>query len=77
MSLEALIHPLPKLSYSEQGSLEVGTSYRMMLNDKFSSPEHSGPTDVVSFLGILDEEENDMIKRDVFEQISGLIKLLK
>ncbi len=44
------------------------------LNEKFSSPEHAGPADIVSFLELYDEEEISMIRRDAFEQISSLIQ---
>lgn len=47
------------------------------LKDKFSSPEHAGPADVVSFLELYDEEEISMIKRDTYEQIVSLIEFLK
>jgi len=47
------------------------------LDEKFSSPEHAGPTDIVSFLEIYDDEEISMTKRDAYEQIAGLIELLR
>lgn len=47
------------------------------LDEKFFSPEHSGPTDIVSFLEIYDDEEISMTKRDAYEQIAGLIELLR
>ena len=39
--------------------------------------EHAGPTDIISFLEIYDYEEISITKRDVYEQIAGLIKLLR
>lgn len=67
------------LSNEFQAFLKVGLVNEMLenLNDKFSSPEHAGPADIVSFLEIYDEEEINMIKRDAFEQIASLIELLR
>ena len=47
------------------------------LEDKFASEYHAGPTDVVIFEDILDEEEADMLRRDAFEQVQALIKNIK
>jgi hypothetical protein len=47
------------------------------LAEKFSSPEHAGPADIVSFLEIHDEDEISMVKRDAYEQIANLIELLR
>jgi hypothetical protein len=47
------------------------------LKEKFLSPEHSGPADIVSFLELYDEEEIEMHKRDAFEQVSSMIEFLK
>lgn len=59
--------------------LERGLVKEMIekLNEKFSSPEHSGPTDVVLFLELIDEEEIEMMKRDVFEHVNQLITKLR
>lgn len=68
-----------ELANEFQAFLKFGLVNEMFekLNDKFSSPEHAGPVDVVSFLEIYDEEEISMIKRDAFEQIASLIELLR
>lgn len=47
------------------------------LQSKFASPEHAGPVDVASFLGLEGEEEIEMRQRDAFEQISALLDLLE
>lgn len=47
------------------------------LKEKFSSPEHAGPVDVVSFLEIYEQEEIEMVKRDTFEHINRLVELLE
>lgn len=46
------------------------------LTGKFASADHAGPKDVVDFLGLDDDEEIEMIKRDVFEQIQALLRLI-
>ena len=68
-----------ELANEFQAFLKFGLVNEMLnkLNDKFSSPEHAGPADIVSFLEIYDEEEINMIKRDAFEQIASLIELLR
>lgn len=43
------------------------------LSEKFASPDHTGPTDIVNFLGISDEEEADRIKQDAFQKVKYLI----
>ncbi|AIQ10770.1 hypothetical protein PDUR_01055 [Paenibacillus durus] len=46
------------------------------LKEKFESPEHAGPVDIVSFLEVYDDEEIDMVKRDSFEQVNRLLGLI-
>jgi len=46
------------------------------LTDKFASENHAGPADVADFMDILDEEEIAMTRRDAYEQIKALIKLI-
>lgn len=46
------------------------------LKEKFSSPKHSGPADVVLFLQLIDDDEIEIMKRDVFEQVNQLIEKL-
>lgn len=46
------------------------------LDGKFSSSEHAGPRDVADFLYLIDEEEIEMIKRDAYEQIQALLKMI-
>lgn len=68
-----------ELAKEFQPFLKIGLVNEMLekLSDKFSSPEHAGPADIVSFLEIYDEEEISMIKRDAFEQIASLIEFIK
>lgn len=46
------------------------------LSGKFASAEHAGPKDIADFLDLIDEEEIEMIKRDAYEQIQALLKLI-
>lgn len=53
---------------------------RMMcqkLEEKFASDAYAGPVDIVSFLGIKDEEENARIRQDAYQKIHYLVKKLK
>lgn len=46
------------------------------LSEKFASPNHVGPVDIASFLG-LTGEEREMMQRDAFEKIQYLIHKLR
>lgn len=46
------------------------------LNEKFASPEHIGPVDVVAFLGITDKEEKERVKQDVYQKVHYLVNRL-
>ena len=46
------------------------------LGGKFASETYAGPKDVADFLELVDDEEIDMIKRDAFEQVQALLKLI-
>ena len=43
---------------------------------KFASPDHAGPKDIADFLGLTDEDEIEMTKRDAYEQMQALIRLI-
>ncbi len=43
---------------------------------KFASPDHAGPKDIVDFLGLMDEDEIEMTKRDAYEQMQALVRLI-
>ena len=43
------------------------------LQEKFSSINHAGPADIVSFLGITDEDEIARVKQDAYQKVSYLI----
>ncbi len=46
------------------------------LAGKFASVNHAGPKDVADFLGPEDDEEIALIKRDAYERIQALLKLI-
>ena len=46
------------------------------LAGKFASENHAGPIDVADFLDLEDEESIEMIKRDAYEQVNALLKLI-
>ena len=46
------------------------------LSGKFASLNHAGPKDIVDFLGLTDEDEIEMTKRDAYEQIQALVRLI-
>lgn len=47
------------------------------LEEKFASPEHAGPVDIISFLRITDEEEVLRIKQDVYQKVHYLVNRIK
>ena len=46
------------------------------IGEKFQSPDHIGPKNIVDFENITDEEENDRIKRDAYERVHFLLSKL-
>lgn len=46
------------------------------LAGKFASPDHAGPKDIADFLGLTDDDEIEMTKRDAYEQIQALVRLI-
>ena len=49
---------------------------RQKLSEKFASPEHAGPSDIVSFLDVTDQEEVARIRQDAFQQVQYLLEQL-
>ena len=47
------------------------------LADKFASPEHAGPLDIVSFMEIRDPEERNRIKQDAYQKVNYLVEHLR
>ena len=46
------------------------------LSGKFASADHAGPKDVADFLGLDDDEDVELIKRDAYEQVQALLNLV-
>lgn len=44
------------------------------LSEKFASPEHAGPADIVAFLAVSEEDEILRIRQDAYQQIKYLIE---
>lgn len=56
---------------------ELVKKMKQKLQEKFASIAHAGPSDVVSFLGITDEEEIARIKQDAYQKVNYLIGSVK
>lgn len=46
------------------------------LGEKFASEKHSGPADVVAFLGIEEEDEQERVRQDAFQKVHYLVEKL-
>ncbi len=47
------------------------------LGEKFASPNHAGPVDIVTFLDIKEEDEMLRIKQDAYQQVKYLVEHLR
>lgn len=50
---------------------------KIKLQEKFASPDHAGPADIVAFLGIEDGEEAAMVKQDAYQKINYIVGRLE
>ena len=62
------------LPYKDKGLIK---STCEKLSEKFASPNHSGPVDIVSFMNIVDDEESEQIKQDAYQKIKFLVDGLR
>jgi hypothetical protein len=46
------------------------------INEKFASPDHTGPKAVADFEELTDPEERSIIQRDVYERVQDLLRRL-
>ena len=46
------------------------------LQEKFASVDHAGSVDIISFMGLIDEEEVARIKQDAYQKINYLVNKL-
>ena len=56
---------------------ELVQKMRDKLQEKFTSTDHAGPADIVSFLGITDKDEIARIKQDAYQKVNYLVKKLE
>lgn len=52
---------------------ELVQKMKEKLQEKFASINHAGPADIVSFLGITDEDEIARVKQDAYQKIKYLV----
>lgn len=52
---------------------ELVRKMKEKLDEKFASPEHAGPSDIVAFLDVNDEEEKERIKQDAYQKVHFLV----
>lgn len=62
------------LPYKDKGLIK---STCEKLSEKFASPNHSGPVDIVSFMNIVNDEEAEQIKQDAYQKIKFLVDGLR
>ncbi len=62
------------LPYKDKGLIK---STCEKLSEKFASPNHSGPVDIVNFMNIVDDEESEQIKQDAYQKIKSLVDGLR
>lgn len=55
---------------------ELVKEMRGKLAEKFASPDHAGPMDIVKFLDIQDGEETARVKQDAFQRVKYLVDKL-
>ena len=53
---------------------ELVQKMKEKLQEKFASISHAGPADIVSFLGITDEDEIARMKQDAYQKVRYLIR---
>lgn len=58
------------------GDKKLVLDMKEKLAGKFASANHAGPVDVAEFLELDGEEEIEMMKRDVYEQVQALLRLI-
>ena len=55
---------------------ELVKEMRGKLAEKFASPDHAGPMDIVKFLDIQDGGETARVKQDAFQRVKYLVDKL-
>lgn len=62
--------------FDECRDLPIISEMKQKLSEKFASENHAGPVDVSDFLNLEDQEEIEMTRRDVYEQVKLLLELI-
>ena len=52
---------------------ELVQNMKEKLQEKFASIDHAGPADIVSFLGVTDEDEIARVKQDAYQKVNYLV----
>lgn len=55
---------------------ELVQQMRQKMGEKFASPEHAGPADIVAFLDVQDKEEREFLRQDAYQQVQYLVRKL-
>lgn len=55
---------------------ELIQEMRQKLSEKFASPEHAGPIDIVDFLDLRNEEDRAAAKQDAYQRVRYLVNAL-
>lgn len=56
---------------------ELVQKMKEKFQEKFASVDHAGPADIVSFVGITDEEEVARVKQDAYQKVNYLVSRLE
>ena len=67
------IDALAKL-FSSSRQTKIIEDMKKKLEEKFASPDHAGPADVVAFMDPDNEEDIAFRKRDAYEQMQALLQ---
>jgi len=62
--------------FQPAGNRRLVQEMKEKLSGKFASADHAGPKDVADFLGLDDDEDVELIKRDAYEQVQALLNLV-
>lgn len=64
------------MEFQPAGNRKLVQEMKEKLSGKFASADHAGPKDVADFLGLEDDEDVELIKRDAYEQVQALLNLV-
>ena len=64
------------MEFQPAGNRKLVQEMKEKLSGKFASVDHAGPKDVADFIGLEDDEDVELIKRDAYEQVQALLNLV-